>query len=818
MPQSGDFLVEPDKDAEEISQIMKSDESQKGSSKEGSSAEDVGIILKISEKGFGFAKSLSGAWNEEIFLNESRVSSIRVKQSDPEGALVRMSVVKKPDGRCAAAKVSVIDFKDRVVADILLRGMRSIGEDERRVDLAEIRELLPAQPALLPLLLSIRGRLKDSLDIQRSLASKVPEELWHEPPLWPLLDLVPESIRAGVVDFCIKRQPSDVIDCFASWMVRPAVVLGSSGLGALWDLLPERREIVLRAAQYLESFSDAYERAIWARRLIDYLRVSPLFWGEGFDSEEAFLRKWWGQLSESALTSDAVWDESWDNWSGLDEAPLSVVRCIAKRRLCTVAGVIGILDEVAKSTEAKAYFDSAEIFESLEDGDVKLAKVWASGARSGGRLDEDEQEKRDNAVLAQMLTARAAEKCVIRYLRGIGLEVEDTSIGQLSSGSSDWKVMDLKIGGTHGVDVKNCRRTIHGGMRTGRWKVKGFKSDASGKAVTLCGVSSPHTRFDRWRLVVNLKGGWSPSQESRMIVLGFTKVDEVKKLIERFKDVFDLQAPSRSTEVYEMPGWAWDYPAAHYAERNAALCKLQEVVASEGRSLLDRRLRECLPSVLWSLWDMDPPVKERKLSTEQLSFLDLIRKKWLEFSTPGKQGGTVPRLPWLYLFILHAWLRHRASGRALGVEGVMMLFQPSSTNVQSSRPIASAIGIADPAGVIDHLFRILSILDEHVPARQFVGSSSFTLQHNGVLTCVFPDGARKTLVAHCGGVVPKAMVDCGNWPLVYGRNRSCECGRLICDKCDCCTDRNQVPCPHQVERQKKVMSEVENDWLEPQWE
>lgn len=174
---------------------------------------------------------------------------------------------------------------------------------------------------------------------------------------------------------------------------------------------------------------------------------------------------------------------------------------------------------------------------------------------------------------AQMLSARAAERCAMLYFARFERATRDVAITQLEQSTREWQLMDLELDGKYGVDVKNCRRTPNGGLRSGRWKVKSFKADIKGQAVTLMAVSSPFSAYDHQGLL-RVKAG-SVTSESAMVVLGVSNASEILRLMREFEQISEIRMP-RPGRLAELPVWTWDYPAFHYERRNARLEKLQK--------------------------------------------------------------------------------------------------------------------------------------------------------------------------------------------------------------------------------------------------
>lgn len=749
---------------------------------------EIGLLLQIHTKGFGFAQPLTGNPRTTVFLNESRITALRALQPEPEGTLIRMSVADKADGKRAATEARPLQLDDALAAQCL---WDRLGQDRASPDIQPLKPLLPAQPVLLPLLLVLLAEQPAGDSLLPALAAQLPAGLWQEPALARALHLAPRADRRAAIQHHLQQRPDTALALLRSGASKPGQELDIAWLETLWQQLPSERSAILDLAKRAQGFRSATEKLTWARRGIDY----------------GGAQTWWDQIASVIAAPAAPWPQDWDQWPALADAPTTLIQALAQHRHPAYAQATQLLAALPEWTAQHARFDADELLQALNDQDKALARQWISTPL---------QPEIERPVLAQMQTARAAEKCVLRYFHALGLDASDVSIGQLSGQHQDWLQMDLQINQRHGVDVKNCRRSLNGGMRSGRWKVKAFKADAAGKAVTLCGVSSPHTRFEQDTLtaVAPKRTGYASftaAQPVPMFVLGVTHAAELRNLIRRFRDVSDIHMPSRE-RLLEMPVWAWDYPLAHYQPRNDALGALRKALLQPSPTVLEQRLRHELPPALWSLLDLDAPPHTPPLEEQQQEFLTELRQHWRLTRGAEADAPTVPRLAWLYLFSLHLWLRRRSAGKTSAARTLEAPFRPRATPASTptrsvaSEPVslASGIGIADPARAFEQLLETLAVLDQHLPPAQFVGITQFTLYPNGIFIGRFPDGQRKTLLAHCGGTVEKLMVDCGNWPLVYGKESSCACGRLICKECLCCSDAAQEPCPHQLERQAQA--------------
>lgn len=780
---------------------------------------EVGILRLVHPAGYGFAQSLtSGSSSGDIFLNEDRVAALSASGADVVGILVRMAVVDKPDGKRAAIHAQALDFRDLLAAEQLWgRVSHTCGD---AVDVLRLQTLFPDQPVILPLVIALLDNKFEHGALLRAIIQQLPNDWWAEPVLKQALNLAPKAVRGNILQHYLALDSDLVADLLFGWVrdrsYTPHPFWLGSLLSPLWERLSERRPDILNlalTALQVPSSSYASADSELVARALDGTEERLTWAKRGIDHSTDNRQPWWDVIIGCASDDLLPIPDSCDHWLTILQAPQAVIRALARRRCPTSYTAIVTLKSITSWTVQHAIFDAEEVFDALDEGDKVLAERWMKSVRKSN-MTESNHDRMDNAIRAQMQTARAAEKCAMRYLQSIGLDVRDVAINQLSNHEEDWKVMDLRINDQDGVDVKNCRRTINGGLRSGRWKVKAFKDDAAGSQVVLCGVSSPHTTLDHAGLkIFQSKPNYSGHPltvdiSNSVVVLGVTRAAEVQRLMHRFCDISDIHMPSRE-KITEMPAWAWDYPEAHYKPRNEALQALRQVMIASEPTRLESRLHSELPPILLSFMDLDQP-EDAVLDEQQQEFLEELRVHWRITRDNKLSRFLVPRLPWLYLFILHFWVRYRLTGKPSHAKSLTATFRQGLSHLRvddiersGSSALAPMVGIADTATTIDELLMTLAILDENLPPEKFVRMSKFTLYPNGVFTASFPDGVKRTLLAHCGGKLSSKMIDCGHWPLVYGKYESCTCGRLICTKCKSCSDSGPNACPHQLERQGK---------------
>lgn len=760
--------------------------------------DDIGIVKDVHDRGFGFANGLTGKKSKDVFLNESRIA--RLTTSEPVvGRLIRMSVVKQASGKFAASRAELLRFDSTDVAELLWAHLRLSGLAEGSIQ--KLRAIHAGRAASLPFIL-LFAKVAPEINVHlKPLANEIPLEIWLEAELMPALYLAPNEIMRKVIESQIKLQPSLALESLNRLAIADDWVCQEEWLDILWMALPDSRAIVMKIFRMTARKTSFVPNPFqWACRALEV--------GQEID-------ELWGILERDIRNGSFCAETIPENWDAITTAPWSALESICRERFPALSDVFEALSKIRLPISSIAAAN-AEDFLALDATDQRLSELWVGPSVN---------QQMDGALRAQMMTARSAEKCAKLYFEKLGLQVDDIAIQQIDNPGGEWRVMDLKVGGQFGVDVKNLRRTPNGGMRSSKWRVKSFKSDARGSEVLLCGVSSPYSKF--------VEDTLSCDSGEIMLVLGVTTASEVKSLLREFCQIHVVRV-NPATRLVELPVWAWDYPFAHYRERDEAFSRLRATLQDRQTSLLMKKCLEAVPLALLALWAF-PQTSNDELSSQQSAMLDMLRAFSVARAASGKSA--TPRLPWLYLFLLHFWMYWRATSESINTAELVPLFEwkfslpPAPTNplvrTQStdeprwvtsitSRSIlsanvsskfklpslASSLGIVDPSNSIRTLINALTSLEGHVARSLFLRLSDLTLHENGVFVGTFPDGRRKTLLAHCGGK-RQNLSECGFRPLVYGKHQTCDCGRLICPQCDSCTDARFAECEQQAKRHAK---------------
>ncbi|HAJ64800.1 MAG TPA: hypothetical protein DCP31_40805, partial [Cyanobacteria bacterium UBA8543] len=85
-----------------------------------------------------------------------------------------------------------------------------------------------------------------------------------------------------------------------------------------------------------------------------------------------------------------------------------------------------------------------DCYSNLDQKDWQLARQWISS-----------ENQNNQHTVAQMLSARAAEKFALKFYQSLGYTVEDVSLQQISINNQDWWNYDLLLNSSIRVDIKN---------------------------------------------------------------------------------------------------------------------------------------------------------------------------------------------------------------------------------------------------------------------------------------------------------------------------------------------------------------------------
>lgn len=440
----------------------------------------------------------------------------------------------------------------------------------------------------------------------------------------------------------------------------------------------------------------------------------------------------------------------------------------------------GLRNLFASVSDAASSIPSAEVYAGLTKEDRSLADYWAKG--------------QNEAVLAKMLSARAAENAAKQMYERVGLVVEDVSITQLDEAGGDWVTHDLLLNSSLPIDVKNARRPLNASNFYVEHTVARFKHDRSGLDVRIAGVLSPY---------LNLKYINDPTSPrfrvEDIVYIGETSRNDIERLKKQFgSENFEVVRSHERT----FPHWAFGYPIFWYHELLAEITQTLndcDWPDDEGwRHVLGAEKGLSNVPALCLLGHPLPEVISSGLLAWQVQFFAVLQSA----------VGCPPSLPAVFFSVLTDFLAALREDRAdFNPQGYLLLLYPPGC----SHPL----GAIDPLGLVRTLVTTLTTLWDNREESNLHRFSSFRFGALGVL-----QGREKesrewtTIIAYCGGTVfetdeagsviltpegqplsPKGK--CGRTPLVIGTSRSCpSCRKLVCDKCGFCS----APCQEQYFR------------------
>ena len=425
------------------------------------------------------------------------------------------------------------------------------------------------------------------------------------------------------------------------------------------------------------------------------------------------------------------------------------------------------------STQIKVTIDSP----NLNPQDIRLALEWYKGPKkqiilqqlSASNFNRDLliETANDDDDLERVLSARAAEKCVMAFYQRYGHHVEDVSIHQVKSESPDWKKYDLKINELF-VDVKNSRHSKQNPDSYVEHRVPKFKKDESNRDdVMIAGVLSPNL------LISNILYPESPmNQDPPIQFLGLTNNNKLTAIKDEFETsnllIIDLKRHGKTGDF--LPAWMFDCPEFLYEKRDAELSKILKQTVPE-YDLWKEFNRNPIPICTAAGIDLGQFWSSEVLANWEWSFLSAVLDR-------RKEHGL--SLPFLFLGILKHFLQMVSVNEDSSYRptGYKRLVYDSNIDRDYNMPL----GIYDPLKTIYSLITLLDKLwDDDV--RELIQSFKiFQLAGLNILR-----GRRgenewwyETLIAYCGG--------CGKEPLVLGDCEHChKCGMLVCPDCKFCS-------------------------------
>lgn len=367
---------------------------------------------------------------------------------------------------------------------------------------------------------------------------------------------------------------------------------------------------------------------------------------------------------------------------------------------------------------------------------------------------------------AQMMSARGAEKLVIRYYQKIGYQVEDISIHQVTNQSREWIQGDIRINGNTLLDVKNARTDVNSRVYS-EFCVPNFKK-SRGQEVKIVAVLSPYLQKQYLDNPDNL-----PFSVENLKILGVfdqTKLIEIEKYFS-VDDLISVNIPRAMDTSNYLPHWLFDYEENFYVEQMKIIREFRHLISEqdilipsyEDLEIIEQNYQDFLPLLMRSKVNI-PKNWADKIPLWEVNFI----KKVIKLPTHN--------LPYIFLSLLTHFLK--------------MLSQP--TEEYEPKKYLALLGslyplkLYDPLNTIADFCSSLQSIWENKDQANLSQFKIFKFNGKGLLTAQRLKGeSPTTILAYCGGRI-EGKGKCGYKPLVIGKHQNCPvCRFLICPKDDC---------------------------------
>ena len=390
--------------------------------------------------------------------------------------------------------------------------------------------------------------------------------------------------------------------------------------------------------------------------------------------------------------------------------------------------------------------------------------------------------KSNEIKAAQMISARGAEKLVIRFYQALGYQVEDISIHQVTQQSQTWTLGDIRLDSKYLLDVKNSRKSVNSKSYS-EFCVPQLK-ESRGNDVKIVGVLSPYLQKQY------MEGRGNPRfHVNNPQVLGAFDKAKLSELETIFSDRFiSINMPRGSDTNKYLPPWLFDYDERFYNQQYEILTELQNLHYQDIPSWEDISLvtQNFIPLFVAAKRPL-PRSWVNNLPHWQVNFINSLINLPTERIT----------LPYLFLSILRHFLSMLSyRGGDYSPQRYLEVLYLSGMQI-------NPLKLYDPLNIIKDFCDTLQILWDNRQASRLDEFKIFKFSGQGLLKGKRTESEyiMTTILAYCGGWVD-GMGKCGFSPLAIGREQNCPvCGRLICpkDNCGFCTDR----CSGYIERKNK---------------
>ncbi|NET27492.1 hypothetical protein [Okeania sp. SIO1I7] len=405
----------------------------------------------------------------------------------------------------------------------------------------------------------------------------------------------------------------------------------------------------------------------------------------------------------------------------------------------------------------------------------------------------------DKFKYAQMVSARGAEKLVIKFSCAFGYQVEDISIHQITEQSSDWKLGDIRLDQKTLLDVKNSRFTVnskdskaYSEFCVPKFKHKRTHQDEEKKEVYIVGVLSPYLQKQFIDGEEKLKGVENP----KILGIFYQKLlEELKNIIGK-KNLLEIDLSRLGNSNSYLPHWLFDYGDIFYEKQIEIVNNFKDFKTklSDGKipSWEKISIVGIKPLPLFILARENLPTEwESHLPKWKLEFINSL------INIPLSPKKKIISLSHLYISILKHFLQMLEENNSeYNPQGYFDILYENS---QRNRPLK----IYDPLQTIEKFCETLQTLWKHREKTRLTEFKIFKFRHEGILQGKKASNESwKTIIAYCGGNI-KGKGKCGYSPLIFGSQQNCPtCGHLICRQPDC--QYCKQSCPSYQERKAQI--------------
>ncbi len=398
----------------------------------------------------------------------------------------------------------------------------------------------------------------------------------------------------------------------------------------------------------------------------------------------------------------------------------------------------------------------------FDDLDRQLVNAWTKNTPS------------NDYEIAKMLSARGAEKLVVKFYQGLGYSVEDISIHQVTQESQHWIQGDIRINQNGLVDVKNARINVNSDLYS-EFCVRKFKK-TSNQSVKIVAVLSPYLQAKYIQ-----KPETATFKIKNPVVLGEFNSNQLVQLESIFSDKEVVLNFSRSLnpEKY-LPPWLFDYDERFYTKQMEIVTEFKQLGNHQIPTYEDLILLNACPVTSYL------PIfifSQRQLPENWLENLPSWLGEFLRILITESTNRLT--LPHLFLSVLKHFLKMLSSNpQHYSPNNYMKIL------FSISRSYRHPLKIYDFLGLIRQFTETLQTVWENRNEANLKQFKVFKFTGQGLLQGKRSetDSNPTTILAYCGGWV-ESQGKCGYSPLIIGKHSNCTtCGRLICPECSYCSD------------------------------